>query len=435
MKKLINLTLLFLLILGIYSCLKDEFQLSGSNEKSAGDEKELIEVAQDWYLTNPSKNDYSLIHVSEKLKWSQAIVHQLDTATIVEIPIKLKENNSLKIKYEYELNIEQRLLIINNGNQTYSLLEFFISTDSKENLSNIKKLNFIENKDYFEGTLLLVNSAGESVMAKQIENVEESAEFKLKSIEVRCLVLVYEYSDGTYDIISVLYCYEIDNGVDGGGSGNPPYTDPDDCGCDICPICRGCIMDELKSIPIPPEDGGETTIDCPTCSCEIILDIDGYEDYITECEADLIAEYPIAARHIYNNKSEAQAMTISIFGRNGLNDCSDAFRHAYFQALNTKSIGSLLTQDFSDAHECETPSQLQLEKLMDLHNNSVGINIALINSIDDIKQAVLDALNNGELLLIDGINEDDPNFFDDENPTHGITDDTRLISTSTNRCF
>src|SRR5690606_24269275 len=112
------------------------------------------------------------------------------------------------------------------------------------------------------------------------------------------------------------------------------------------------------------------------------FNLDFYGDvHLTEQEKLLIAIWPQQAYEIYKNKSVAENMTTSIFGYNGRNDKSDAFRHSFFNAINTRDIrGGLLIRArdivrlFGRAHESEVPDNLIKEKMMDLHNNDVGIN-------------------------------------------------------------
>lgn len=89
-------------------------------------------------------------------------------------------------------------------------------------------------------------------------------------------------------------------------------------------------------------------------------------------------------------------------GDNSRNDCSDAFRHTFFNAINTVSCGPLWAQKFGDAHECVVPSNEASEKEMDLYNNSVGVTIGQAFGKDE--QAIIDEvclrLKNGALLIL-----------------------------------
>jgi len=84
----------------------------------------------------------------------------------------------------------------------------------------------------------------------------------------------------------------------GGGSYIPPAENP--CNCNICPVCGGCLSDELKSAA-PPGDDEESTPGCVMCSCpEVIID-PSFKDTKAECVynklvtsnmmKDLLSEY------------------------------------------------------------------------------------------------------------------------------------------------
>ena len=93
-------------------------------------------------------------------------------------------------------------------------------------------------------------------------------------------------------------------------------------------------------------------------------------------------------------------MTEALFGKNGWNVKSDAFRHCYFNILNSISCGDVMARRFGNAHE-ERSDQNALEKRMDLHNNKVGYDIFKKYSGLDKRSAsnkAMDALNNGDLL-------------------------------------
>jgi len=73
------------------------------------------------------------------------------------------------------------------------------------------------------------------------------------------------------------------------------------------------------------------------------LDLDqdqnGQYDRLTAAEKALVKKYPTHAYMIIRNKPVAEQETVAIFGQNGLNDKSDAFRHAFFNAMNRRDLG------------------------------------------------------------------------------------------------
>lgn len=107
------------------------------------------------------------------------------------------------------------------------------------------------------------------------------------------------------------------------------------------------------------------------------------------------------------NKGEAETATVENVTSEHIfrNDEADAFRHAYFNALNTKYLGEDKAKRIGDAHEElddeEKKKDEKFEIEMDLHNNEIGRNIAVNNpdaTDEELKSLVIEALKNGELL-------------------------------------
>ncbi len=124
------------------------------------------------------------------------------------------------------------------------------------------------------------------------------------------------------------------------------------------------------------------------------MDAQGYQE-LTACEKELLKANPAVGITLQNNADLANAKTKEIFGLyingNGHNDCGDAFRHAYFNALNTLSWSDSYAKEWGDAHECDTPLDEVLEKSMDLHNNAIGRSVA--NQAPNIsKEALVDLI-------------------------------------------
>jgi hypothetical protein len=143
---------------------------------------------------------------------------------------------------------------------------------------------------------------------------------------------------------------------------------------------------------------------------------DAVEENINECESKLIEKYKIEAIKIYFNRKKAVEMTKLKFGFNETNDCSDAFRHAYFNALNIKSVGRVLTDLFAHAHECLNPPDRN-DVRMDIHNNYVGMSIVDHNYLpdDEIAEIICNKLTLGELEILE-----DPSNKNSQNiPSYG----------------
>lgn len=150
-----------------------------------------------------------------------------------------------------------------------------------------------------------------------------------------------------------------------------------------------------------------TLINCMEANDGFDID-DAVEENINDCEQVLIDQYKIQAIKIYFNRKKATEMTKKLFGFNGTNDCSDAFRHAFFNALNVKSIGRALADQFAYAHECNNPRNRN-DVQMDFHNNYVGMDLVYHNylSDDEIAKKICNKINLGELKMLE--NPDDNN--------------------------
>jgi hypothetical protein len=137
-------------------------------------------------------------------------------------------------------------------------------------------------------------------------------------------------------------------------------------------------------------------------------------DRLTAAEKILIAAYPVQAYVIHKNVAIARG-TASATGLTGVvNGKQDAFRHAFFQAINVRDVphrftgqGLIMSVEivsmFALAHESEVPLGLRLELQMDMFNNNVGIVYGLSSyqsSNSTIVNAIMTKVNNGELKYI-----------------------------------
>ena len=119
----------------------------------------------------------------------------------------------------------------------------------------------------------------------------------------------------------------------------------------------------------------------------------------TKEELLLVVKYPTQSVKIFNNSSTASNTASSLYKAETLYlGNGDAFRHAYWNALNVKSVGADIAKAFANAHESETPEGN--DKTMDLRNNTVCRNIGRIYSNSSnatIKNKVIEAVNQGRL--------------------------------------
>jgi len=122
----------------------------------------------------------------------------------------------------------------------------------------------------------------------------------------------------------------------------------------------------------------------------------------TEAEYMVILTNLFDTRNASRTPSIAENETVRRFGGQGEDDRSDAFRHAYWNALMVKYSNKDYAKDIATAHETASPNTMP--KTMDLHNNEVGRTIGEIykdQSDDAIADAVKNQLDIGNLWYID----------------------------------
>jgi hypothetical protein len=104
--------------------------------------------------------------------------------------------------------------------------------------------------------------------------------------------------------------------------------------------------------------------------------VDYYDQYqqLTPQEKSYLFRHPQHASILKESKQTAYKETIKMFGHNGRNDKSDAFRHCFWSALLSRDIGYHNALMFTNAHESD-PRNPKNEKAMDIYNNSIGLQI------------------------------------------------------------
>lgn len=307
-----------------------------------------------------------------------------------EYPIILK-GNSNEIKGHYRINFTLLATKRNENDFEFYAVKFY--EEVKNGAVFTRDISF-SNTDKFSGLVHVLDKNNELFFARKLKDgtILDQRLFQEKNqstdnsrmAEDCYTVTTYHYTDwyvnGVYadswlnytSYETFCYSYYLPDLYTGGGGGGGSYASStggdayNNCGDPV----HGCMYKLFDSdlISYLEETGG--------------LNIDDQDyDHLNECEKALVKIYPTQALKIKTNRDKAHQKTIALFGSyangNGHNDCADAFRHAYFNALNTRSVGATITQKFGDAHECDTPESEQKEKEMDLFNNTVGRQVAL----------------------------------------------------------
>ena len=138
----------------------------------------------------------------------------------------------------------------------------------------------------------------------------------------------------------------------------------------------------------------------PTRFSQMSLNIYDQFQQMTPQEQQYVLTHPHHSISIKRAKEAAYAETKKVFGYNGKNDKSDAFRHCFWSALLARDIGYSGALQFTTAHE-SWPLNPAAEKKMDLHNNLVGLSIGRVGATNQvISQRCMAALMTGKLKVL-----------------------------------
>lgn len=129
---------------------------------------------------------------------------------------------------------------------------------------------------------------------------------------------------------------------------------------------------------------------------------------LNAAERKLALRHPVQAVKVYNASKTATAKTKEVYGYNGWQDNSDAFRHCLWNALMKQSIGTSAAAEWATAHEYDSSG---IDKQMDLHNNAVGrgINVSgkstesIVNAVKSkVRYGSCWRIENNRLIATDG---------------------------------
>lgn len=144
------------------------------------------------------------------------------------------------------------------------------------------------------------------------------------------------------------------------------------------------------------------------------IDRDGEEEARPE-ELVYAALNPVDALQVRNNSLKAFQAAQNSGLPNPRDGLQDAFRHAYWNALNARDIGADNATPFATIHEtgmtnpANDPSSPEYDPVaieMDLFNNDIGRKIGAFNpdaTDEELAALVMQALANGELKVITNI--------------------------------
>lgn len=135
-----------------------------------------------------------------------------------------------------------------------------------------------------------------------------------------------------------------------------------------------------------------------------VLGAVAYYPGLNSAERKLIARYPVEAIKVYYAKRGTEDATQRMFGSDGVDDETDAFRHFTWAGLIDKEIGPKLAKQFLDAHEANDGKSAS--SIMDLNNNGKGLIAAdkMIKdgtfSVDNLEKEAIKEIRDGILTVI-----------------------------------
>jgi hypothetical protein len=397
-----------------------------------------IVVAKSWYdaFENQSQGQENARKVKNgkgKPDWSKSkVYHQSDGKKVIEVQFDYEEiaiPEHLKTAKLEKASVLQTLILFPKPDGSYVSYFLNIYPDSPD--KKFKMKDFIDGgyqkiPSDFSGVYRFYRWNGNFISGwrikdgvkthriKEKENIGKNKNSRISSGTLVCYQLVTTWYKST--------CWEgfgcttpVEDGTDitgyecelviappspgdtgGGGGGGDPTPPP----TEECEVPEGNLVG--------------VTVDCDEEEInpeEIISYIENQLGIrLNQCERNLILSditYASQAISVYLNSKTAEEMVFQIFGGNGWNDCSDAFRHAYWNALMTKSNGVLSATLFGTAHECVS-GQPNLENNMDLHNNSIGRDVAMNNismNNTELANQIMASLLNGDLKIISNLHE------------------------------
>lgn len=125
---------------------------------------------------------------------------------------------------------------------------------------------------------------------------------------------------------------------------------------------------------------------------------------VTPSEARILKQMPLADQiAFYNIRQQAIETANENFPEDKQDGHTDAFRHAYWNALLTRQFGEDFARAMTTAHEA-VPDHTAGSEAMDLHNNEVGRQIAVANpgaSPEELAVLIREAVDSGRTVVID----------------------------------
>ncbi|SFZ95253.1 hypothetical protein SAMN05428642_1201 [Flaviramulus basaltis] len=172
-------TLFFGIVLLFTNCEQQVINEELKNQTNSY-ETELTALAKDWF--NQSKNNLLILNYTKTIDWEHAIVSNGNNGDIIEIPLIL--NNDYSVKYNKDTSITSfyRLIFVKDQTNQYELYTLIISTDDNSFDNNSNKFNYYNLQDNFNGFTVILNSKNELDAFNKYQNGEKLTHPKNNSL-------------------------------------------------------------------------------------------------------------------------------------------------------------------------------------------------------------------------------------------------------------
>ncbi|MEU1982459.1 hypothetical protein [Nocardia sp. NPDC019395] len=130
----------------------------------------------------------------------------------------------------------------------------------------------------------------------------------------------------------------------------------------------------------------------------------GKAKQVTAAEAEMLKNLSLGDQiRFYRIMTEAEDTANGMYdGDLEQDDHTDAFRHAYWNALMTREFGEDWTTEYTSKHEGR-PDNASVREAMDLYNNEIGRTIALQNpdaDPEELQELVKQAVERGDTVVV-----------------------------------
>lgn len=457
MKKIKMKRILFLLglFIGLNSCYKGDSK-DNLMDSAIFEAKEFFENQfdpNDETLKNNSDLGHgnSKRHTLEKnLDWPRAYTKEFEDGRIgVYVPVLYSDDNYY---------IKAKWASLSLSGLTYALI--YEKEQGKKSVEIVttfpdsKYLSSEEKPEIFSGTVYVEDWNGKFIKSVWYTNgevflLEANKKEKRSAIKEICegsidwYTCSYRegdaYADCNYNYTEY-YTYVCSGVSIGGGgsyyipsSGGTPIDIAEDCNCNICPVCGGCL-DEVIMKRVPLDDGtatgGDATPDCPACSCDSVEPLSNEEIKTVLCDAfNGMVNLELLKNNVQNFSPYQEQFIISLANVAAMNELGESLvglqgdlrnfpiENILYSKYNILDNHELYTEGWDDAYNLSTNtfdallspeignSNFQLKFYFEKMGES--------NVLGIVKEGFLDHSVEAALEFIDGLLRDNQNIADD----------------------